>query len=183
MQTFISLLRGINVGGHKKIKMAELKQCYLSLGFIDVITYIQSGNLVFKSKLANIAEIQSLIEQVITQNFGFDVPVMVLSAASFNDYVAQLPFSNLTVEQDGSQVMLCFLSKAVKAEQVAELAPYQTTGERLKLINQVIYIHYPNGSGRSKLTNNIIESKLKLTATTRNLKTATKLVSLSQNQL
>ena len=112
MQTFISLLRGINVGGNKKIKMAELKQCYLSLGFTEVVTYIQSGNVVFKSKLSNLKELQGLIEQAIAKTFGFDVPVMVLTAESFNDSVIRLPFANLSVEQDGSQVMLCFLSNS-----------------------------------------------------------------------
>lgn len=181
MQTFISLLRGINVGGNKKIKMAELKTCYQSVGFTDVVTYIQSGNVVFNTTLNNLNEIQQLIEQAISIAFGFDVPVMVLSTQSLTNSVTQLPFTDVSVEQDGSQVMLCFLSKRPEINQLTQLKPYQATGEKVVLLEQVIYIHYPNGCARSKLTNNIIENKLKLTATTRNLKTASKLVALSQN--
>jgi len=180
MNSFIALLRGINVGGNKKIKMLDLKALFQSLGFTDVVTYIQSGNVVFQSDQNSLTELQSNIEQSIKQTFGFDVPVQILTDKSLNEQVAQLPFKELNVEQHGSQVMLCFLSNMPDTEKLEKLTPYQTADEQVHLIKKVIYLYYPNGSGRSKLTNHVIEKIFKLNATTRNLKTATKLVTLSQ---
>ena len=181
MNSYIALLRGINVGGNKKIKMLDLKALFISLGLTDVVTYIQSGNVIFKSEQIDLIELQSHIEHGINQTFGFDVPVQILTAKSLSELVTLLPFKELSVEQHGSQVMLCFLSSTPCTDQLEKLTPYQTADEQMYLIKNVLYIYYPNGSGRSKLTNTVIEKKLQLSATTRNLKTATKLVTLSQS--
>jgi uncharacterized protein (DUF1697 family) len=178
MNTFISLLRGINVSGQKKIKMTELKSLYESLTFKNVNTYIQSGNVVFQSTKDALI-IKTLIEEAINEHFSFDVPVQILTNIQLENVVQGLPFTSIDIESEGSKVIIFFLSKEVSDDQRDIIEPYLKKSEQLVMSRDVVYLYCPEGSGNSKLTNKLIETKLKLTSTARNIKTVNKLLSLS----
>ena len=181
MNKYISILRGINVSGQKKIKMADLTALYQNLGLSDVVSYIQSGNLIFNSSVDNITELKSSLEQAISQQYGFDVPVEIRTQNQFCQVLSQLPFQDIVLEQDGSKVLVTFLSAKPCEVNISELLKHVSAPERLVVSDQIVYLHCPNGYGRSKLSNVFIEKKLKLIATTRNLKTVSKLVELSSS--
>jgi uncharacterized protein (DUF1697 family) len=172
--TYISLLRGINVSGQKKIIMKDLKSLYVSLGFENVLTYIQSGNVIFESD----ADEQTLIENIeesIRKMYGFDVPVQVRSASEFQNIVKSCPFTELDLVEEGTRVMVTFLVSVPSREQVEKLMTYVNEPERLVLVGKEVYLHCPNGYGKTKLSNNLLEKKLGVAATTRNWKSVIKL--------
>lgn len=180
MNTYISLLRGINVSGQKKVKMAELKSLYESLNFENVVTYIQSGNVVFQSDLEE-DRLKSSIEIAIKEHFNFDVPVLILTKTKLDNTAQNLPFTNVDIEAQGSKVLVFFLSENISNVPKSILEAYQTNSEQLVIDEKVIYLYCPEGSGKSKLTNKLIETKLKLTSTARNIKTVHKLLSLASS--
>jgi uncharacterized protein (DUF1697 family) len=177
MTTYISLLRGINVSGQKKVKMAELKSLYESIGLQNVITYIQSGNVIFRSN-KNSEILKVLLEQAIEKHFSFQVPITIITKDDFLMINKQLPFSDIDLELDGTKVLITFLSISPKTELADKLITYVKPPEKLIIRDKVIFLHCPDGYGKSKLSNNFIESKLKVVATTRNLKTLVKLSAL-----
>jgi uncharacterized protein (DUF1697 family) len=180
MNTYISLLRGINVSGQKKIKMATLKSVYESLKFDNVLTYIQSGNVIFKS-LDEKVIIKKSIEVAIKEHFDFDVPVLILTHNQLENTYKNLPFSNVDIEQEGSKIIIFFLSETISKNQEEIFGGYLTNSEQLVMGQDVIYLYCPDGLGKSKLTNKLIETKLKLTSTARNIKTVNKLLSLAKS--
>ncbi len=188
MSIYISLLRGINVSGHKKVNMKELQSLYETLGLKQVSTYIQSGNVVFSCTDKSSVELSALIEAATSKYFGFDVSVLVLSETALNKALKQLPFDNISVTEQGSQVIFSFLSGVVNTKDMVLLDSYLTAGEELESSvdsddssnAQVIYLHCPNGYGKTKLSNTFLEKKLDVTATSRNLKTVVKLCELAK---
>jgi len=188
MSIYISLLRGINVSGQKKVNMKELQSLYETLGLKQVSTYIQSGNVIFSCTDKSSVELSALIEAAILKHFGFDVPVLVLSETALNKVLKQLPFDNISVTEQGSQVIFSFLSGVVNTKDMVLLDSYLTAGEELESSvdsddstnAQVIYLHCPNGYGKTKLSNTFLEKKLDVTATSRNLKTIVKLCELAK---
>jgi len=180
MAQYISLLRGINVGGNRKIKMADLKALYTSLNFTEVTTYIQSGNVIFNTNINDQAKIKMLIEKAIAQQFGFNVVVDIRTTAEFTQAFKALPFTDINIDEDGSKVLISFLSQQPKDENIAQLLAVVKAPEQLIVVNDCAYIYYANGCGRSKLTNVVIEKKLAVNATARNIKTVAKLIALAQ---
>jgi len=178
MASFISLLRGINVSGQKKINMKELKSLYESIGFLNVSSYIQSGNLVFTSEEQNKLELQTKIQQAIANHYGFEVPVLVLSSENISSALKGLPFTSLTPELNGSQTLFSFLSNRVEEESLELFLPYLSPSENLHINKNIVYLHCPDGYGKTKVTNNLVEKKLNVTATTRNWKTVLKIESM-----
>ena len=177
--TYISLLRGINVSGQKKILMADLKALYVSLGFCDVLTYIQSGNVIFSSELG-VDKIVTLIEKAINKQYGFEVPVQVREVEVFEKLIVECPFREFDLVEEGTRVMVTFLAKLPSEENVVKLMTYVKEPERLVLHGRQIYLHCPNGYGKTKLSNTFIEKKLGVTATTRNWKSVVKLYELGK---
>ena len=92
MEVFVGFLRGINVGGHRKIKMDELKDVLISIGLVNPVTYLQSGNIIFESDELNTAALEHIIEESIKVNFGFEVPVIVYSKQDFESIFLNNPF-------------------------------------------------------------------------------------------
>jgi uncharacterized protein (DUF1697 family) len=180
MTTYISLLRGINVSGQKKIKMAALKIVYESLKFEHVKTYIQSGNVVFQSSNDKVT-IKNNIETAINEHFAFDVPVLILTQEQLENTTKNLPFLAINIEEEGSKIIVFFLSESISNDQENTLGAYLTNSEQLVLDQNVIYLYCPEGSGKSKLTNKLVETKLGLTSTARNIKTVNKLLSLAES--
>jgi len=181
MTTYISLLRGINVSGQKKITMAELKTLYESLGLQGVVTYIQSGNVIFENN-RDALTLKSLLENNIEEQFSFHVPVEVIPLNEFIEIKDQMPFTDIDLELDGTKVLVTVLSALPQTELIEKLMGYVKAPEKLFTKEKVIYLHCPNGYGKTKLSNNFIENKLKVTATTRNLKSIVKLSALAQER-
>jgi len=176
---YISVLRGINVGGHKKILMADLKDLYAKLGFSDVVSYIQSGNVVFESSEKDVDQLKISIENAISSRYGFDVPVIIRTHSEIKAAVESHPFGEFDLKTDGSKYFLTLLSEVPHKDKCNALLTLVKSPEKLVIVGKHIYIHYPNGAGRTKLTNTLIENKLNVSATARNWKTVMKLIELS----
>ncbi|MDX2474592.1 MAG: DUF1697 domain-containing protein [Candidatus Krumholzibacteria bacterium] len=175
----ISLLRGINVSGQKKILMADLKRLYEGLGFTQVTTYIQSGNVVFETSDRRRKHLQNSIQSAIAAKYGFDVPVELRSRRDLQQVIANCPFAEVDLVAEGSRVAVVFLGDQPAASAVAKLAQHVHPPEKLVVMGREVYLHCPDGFGRTKLTNQMIEKKLGTVATARNWKTVLKLCELS----
>jgi len=178
MQKYISLLRGINVSGQKKIKMDALRDLYASLGFTNVKSYIQSGNVIFESDESNVSSLVQRIESKIEQVYGFSVPITLRTSAQMLFVLENNPFLGERQEEI-KQLYVTFFLKSPDKTRLNDLTQYATKAEEFHLNGQEMYLFYPNGTGRSKLSNNLIERKLGISATTRNWRTVNKLVELS----
>lgn len=170
MPTFISLLRGINVSGQRKIRMADLKKAYETLGLTNVSTYLQSGNVVFNSKMRSASKIVALLEQQIESCFGYDVTVMVRTPSDFERILNTNPFS-VEAGNDPAKVHVTFLAACPSAEIVKSVEEADASGDECSMGRQEIFVHCPNGYGRTKLNNAFFERRFKIPATTRNWKT------------
>jgi uncharacterized protein (DUF1697 family) len=181
MTCYISILRGINVGGQKQIRMDDLKALYESMKFKDVITYIQSGNVIFKTDIKkSIDEISGLIEKAIYLKDKFHVPLIIRPVEEMFQIVAANPF----LDEDGiktDKIHVTFLSEKPKFINSEIINHLDFSPDRFKIIEKEIYLYCPEGYGKSKLSNNFFESKLKVTATTRNWSTVNKLVEMANN--
>ena len=177
--TYISILRGINVSGQKKIKMADLKLLYESLGFENVVTYIQSGNVLFDTKSKSKTDLKSTIEAAIEKQFKFHVPVTLRTKTDFEKIIKNLPFKSIDVEKDGTIVLVTFLSEKPSKIKLSDIQQYVKPPEKLVVNDKEVYLYCPNGYGKSKLSNNFIENKLSVEATTRNWKSIHKIAELS----
>ena len=176
---YISLLRGINVSGQKKIKMADLKLLYQSLDFENVVTYIQSGNVIFDSKSKNKTDLKTIIEAAIEKKYKFYVPVFIRTKNDFDKILKNLPFKSIDVDNDGTIVLVSFLSNNPAKITHTDIQQYVKSPEKLVIKGKEVYLYCPNGYGKSKLSNNFLENKLAVKTTTRNWKSIHKLVELS----
>jgi uncharacterized protein (DUF1697 family) len=177
MKTLVALLRGINVGGKNKIAMSELRSSLSSLGLQDVATYIQSGNVVFRSP-DRADDLAGDIEQRIAGDFGVSVTVLLRTASDLQAVGRSNPF--LKGGADHSKLHVVFLSDRPAANAVAGLDPERSPPDQFSLLGREIYLHLPNGSGRSKLTIDYFERRLGVAATARNWNTLIKLIALTQ---
>lgn len=173
MPVYISILRGINVSGHKLIKMTELKALYESLGYTSVKTYIQSGNVVFQSQ-ATASDLAEQIQQGIAGQWGYEVPVQVLEASELDRIIADNPFI-AEGETDIKILHATFLAVQPETDEPEAVITVDAGDDEWRLQDRVVYLRCPNGCARTKLTNNMFEQKLKVQATTRNWKTTLKL--------
>ena len=178
MHTFVALLRGINVGGRAMIPMPELKSLFASIGFEDVSTYIQSGNVVFKSSTRDAQALAAAIEERIAETFDLGTTVLMRTPAELAEIAESNPF--LDRETDLSKLHIVFLSGPPAAAAVEELDPNRSPPDEFSVRGSEIYLYLPNGAGRSKLTIDYFEKRLAVRATTRNWKTLTKLIELTQ---
>jgi len=175
METFISVLRGINVSGQKKILMADLKELYAALNFKNITTYIQSGNVVFKtdSKLSN-QDLAKEIEKAIQQKYSFAVPVIIRRADELAQVVGANPFlSDSTI--DTEKLHVTFLAEIPQESNLEKLNTFNYPPDQFAVIGQEVYLHIPERYGNTKLSNSFFETKLKVSATTRNWKTVQQL--------
>lgn len=178
MITYISILRGINVSGTKKTPMKELLAQYEALGFTNVATYIQSGNLVFQSAEKDTRSLISQIEEKLKGHFGFEIPVLLRTAGEMKSVLEQNPFLK---EQDiqTDKLHVTFLAQQPEASAIEKVQAYDFSPDRFILAGREIYVYCPNGYGRTKINNNFFEAKLKVGATTRNWKTVNVLADMA----
>jgi uncharacterized protein (DUF1697 family) len=180
MQTFISILRGINVSGQKKILMADLKILFESLHFKETATYIQSGNVVFKSdsKSSDI-ELAKKIEKAISAKYHFEVPVIIRTSAELKNAISQNPFKK-EKNIDLKKLHVTFLSETPDKEKIEQIKEANFLPDRFVFKGKEIYLHIPDSYGETKLSNKFFENKLKVGATTRNWNTVNKLFEMAQ---
>ncbi len=173
MKKYIALLRGINVGGKAKLKMADLKLLFEDLGFEAVATYIQSGNVVFAAK--NGKGLEEKISKEIKSKFGYEVPVLVKTTAEIEKIVKDCPFEK--DKKEASYFVL--LKKPPQKELVKAAEQLNYPDEEFVITDECVYLYCATGYGKAKLNNNLFEKKLKVSATTRNYRTLLKLVEMA----
>jgi len=174
MTRFVSLFRGINVGGNKSVRMDALKELHESLGLQRVETYIQSGNVVFTSNDAIPAQLARQIEEAFEHKFGFLSNVMVRTADEFNVIIENNPFKSQPMKEP-KWVVAMFLASVPISTAWEDIQKTYTGPEELHIAGKEVYIFYPEGIGRSKLTNTFLEKKLKTMGTARNWNTVLRL--------
>lgn len=173
--TFIALLRGINVGSSARIPMADLRILCEDLGWNDVRTYIQSGNVVFSADVSA-AVLERDLEQALERRFGLTVSVLVRSGPQWSDYVRSNPFADAS-EREPNLVMLALAKLSPKADAVDRLRE-RATVEQVERAGDALWIHFAGGSGRSKLTPGLLDRFAGSPVTTRNWRTVLKLEQL-----
>lgn len=172
MKKYIVLLRGINVSGKNKLPMAELRELLNKLKFTNVQTYIQSGNIILDSDEPKSVVFQKIKDGIATK-FGYDVPVIARTVQEWEKAIANNPYPT----ENHKIVSFTFLSE-VSTETTIEV---NITNDGVYTIkNDMVYMYCPDGFGRTKLTNNLFEKKLKVTATSSNYRTTMKLLELAK---
>lgn len=178
MPTYIALLRGINVSGHKMIAMPALRDALSTLPLQNMSTYIQSGNIIFSSDITDASKLEHQIKSKIWERFGFDVPVFVQTHEQLVKIASNNPFPAVTAK-DPKQPYVSFLSVTPEPNDVTILGNIDFKGDIFKIIGTTMYICYADSAGNSRLINPLIDKKLKLITTSRNWKTLQQLISLS----
>lgn len=159
--------------------MKELKSLHEALGFRDVVTYIQSGNVVFISDETDSGQLASQIGESFAQKFGFRSQVIVRTSAGLEETLANNPFLN-SPEKESKAVLIVFLATRPESNALEDLKKSYNGPEEMYLIGQELFVYYPDGMGRSKLTLPLIEKKLKTAGTGRNWNTVLRLREMMQ---
>jgi uncharacterized protein (DUF1697 family) len=169
---YVAFLRGINLGSTNKISMPALRELTESLGYTDVMTYINSGNLIMTSA-DSAAKIEQRLAAAINEEFGLTVDVAVRTPAQLATIVAENPYP----DGDPSQVTIAFLTKAAGPDAKAKVAAVAADHEPFTFSGQEVYVHYSRGLGKSKLAREF-SAIVGVSATVRNLRTITKVLEL-----
>ena len=173
MSRFVALLRGINVGGKNKVPMAELRALCDEIGFSNVRTYIQSGNLLFVGA-GTASEHEARLEKAIQSRFGRPIPVIVRSGTKWPAIVASNPFEE-AARDEPNRLMLCLSKAKPRPDAGQALQERAKDGERVRLTGEALWIHFPSGAGTSKLTPSWIDRMVGSPVTSRNWRTALQL--------
>lgn len=176
MQTYIALLRGINVGGHNKILMIELRELLTKSGFKNVKTYVQSGNVIFQSANEDAEAIENSIQKSIIDRFGFEVTVLVKTKNELSVIFNNCHF----LDEKKSESYFVMLSEIPDENMVNEASQKTYLDDEYVILNDCIYLFCAKGYGRSKFNISYFEKKLNVNATARNFKTMVKLLALSE---
>jgi uncharacterized protein (DUF1697 family) len=179
MPVLISMLRGVNVGGHNRVKMEALRAVYATLKCEDVCTYVQSGNVIFRSKKKNSAQFAKKIQDAIEREFGFRPEVILRTCDEMRAALAANPFAGRRDVEPG-KLLITFLAGEPGPGAGAALASLKPHKEELHLKGRELYIYFPDGAGKSKLPWSSIEKFLKVTGTARNLNSAAKMLEIAQ---
>ena len=175
MTIYIVLLRGINVGGHKKVSMAELREVLTKSGLEKVQTYIQSGNVIFQSLEEDKDKLEAVINKTINTHFSFDIPVLVKSKEEIKAVLDGCPFP----EEKKITSYFIMLGETPEKNFIDEVSKQIFPNEDFVITKNCIYIFYALGAGKAKLGVNWFEKKLKVKATARNYRTMVKLINLA----
>ena len=175
MGTYVALLRGINVGGNKRVAMADLRRLCADLGYADVVTYIQSGNIVLRSPARSAAAVERALTAAIKKDLGMTVAVIVRTKSELEKVVSGNPFR----KAEPNRLHVAFLDAKPAAAAVRALEGFDARGDEVKVRGREAYLHTPKGYGNSKLSGMFIEKQLGVAATARNWNTVTKLLDLA----
>jgi uncharacterized protein (DUF1697 family) len=179
MATYIGLLRGVNVGGNKKVSMADLRAMLTQLGLTEVQTLLQSGNVVFQSRERSTEKLERLLESALAARLKLTARVLVRSAAELHAVIAANPFP-AEAASDPSHLLVLFLADEVASECVRELRSAITGPERFEVRGRHAYAVFPEGLARSKLAGPLFDRLLRTTSTGRNWNTVRKLAAMVQ---
>jgi len=175
MNGFVALFSGINVGGNRIVKMAELRDFFEQLGFADVASYVQSGNVVFSSTHTDAIALTNMLQDAFEKRWGFHSRIMVRDAAWFARLVADNPYPEIA--EDPTRLHAMALEREPTPEEVARLAEKCTGPERFEVKGDVLYLHAPDGLGKSKFAE-ILPRTLKVPGTMRNWRSVLALAAL-----
>jgi uncharacterized protein (DUF1697 family) len=179
MPVVIAMLRGINVSGHKPVKMEALRKSFEVLGFKHVRTYVQSGNVVFEAGKEVATDLEGRIEKMIRKDFGYEVPVLVRTAKEMEQVLQGNPLAGVE-GIDETRLHVTFLADKALKSAARDLEALVTKPEQIRVSGREIYLYCPNGYGTSKISNTAIEKKLGVGATTRNWRSVNALVEMSR---
>ncbi len=179
MAVIISMLRGVNVGGHNKIKMEALRALYESLKLRDAQTYVQSGNVIFRTDERDVSRLTKRIEDGIERKFGFRPSVILRTAAEMKDVIAKNPFAKRRGIEP-SKLLVSFLASDPGEEAQEKVRQMKCDPEELRIEGRELYIYFPNGMGRSKLSLARLEKTLKTPGTGRNWNSVTKMMEMAE---
>ena len=177
MTTYVAMIRGINLGGRKRVAMGDLEALFTALGHADVTTYIQSGNVVFDSPATDGSELAAAIEERIARDLGHQVTAVIRTRDEMAEVVAGNPFTARGA--DPAALHVTFLAAEPDREAVGRLEVPDRGDDEFEVAGREVYLYCPQGYGRTKLDNAFWERRLKVPATTRNWRTVDKLVELA----
>ena len=175
----VAMLRGVNVGGHQKIQMAALRDVCTSLGLLDVQTYIQSGNLVFREGAEDPATVARRLEKAIEAGFGFRPAVIVRTAAELRKVIAKNPFAG-RAGIEPNRLLVVFMDSAPTKQAREQLLALPCEPEELRFNGRELYIYYPEGMAHPKIPLVKIEKTLQCASTGRNWNTVNKLLAMAE---
>jgi uncharacterized protein (DUF1697 family) len=182
MQTFVSLLRGVNMTGHNSVKMTELASLCRAMGCIDPQTFIQSGNIVFSvSDNTDPASLTSMIEEGIRDKWGYNVPAMIRTVVDLENIMSANPYLGVP-GFDPARMAVIFLHEEASQEQIERVAGVNYPPDLFSIKGKEIYTWCPDGFGRTKIYTNFFEKKMKVTGTARNWKTVKSLLDLASER-
>lgn len=179
MPILISMLRGVNLGPHNRIKMDELRTLYQSLKFEAPRTYVQSGNVVFRTKEKSSPQLAKKIQDAIGKKFGCRPEVILRTVEEMKNALAASPFSGRK-DIEPSKLLVTFLASDPPKEALAAIETLKSHPEEIHLKGREMYIYFPNGIGTSKLPWSQIEKHLKVTGTARNWNSVTKMLEIAE---
>ncbi len=178
--TYIALLRGINVSGSNIIKMADLRDMMENLGFPESVTYIQSGNIVFRSETSDLNTLENRIVSGISARFSLSVPVLVLDSKQLTAILRNCPFPDDGISKPVG-VYISFMSALPDDEGFPAIDGRTAPTERWKIIDRCLFLNCPAGYSKTGITNEFIEKNLKVVSTTRNIRTVRKLAAMTES--
>jgi uncharacterized protein (DUF1697 family) len=179
MAVIISMLRAVNVGAHNRIKMDALRAIYESLGLRDPQTYVQSGNVVFRTDKRDLVALAKRIEGAIVQGFGFRPAVILRTSGELREVIARNPFAKRRGIEP-SRLLVYFLASDPGAETRDKVLRLKTEPEELRMNGRELYIYFPSGMARPKLSWAVLEKMLKVPGTGRNWNSVTKLLEMAE---
>jgi uncharacterized protein (DUF1697 family) len=179
MPVLISMLRGVNVGAHNRIKMDALRALYESLKLTDARSYVQSGNVLFRTKEKNTAQVAKKIQDAIERKFKFRPEVVLRTADELRKAITGNPFVSRRDVEPG-KLLVTFLAAEPAPEAQATLRSLRDYPEELHLVGRELFIYFPNGAGKSKLAWASIAKLLKTTGTARNWNSVMKMLEMAE---
>jgi uncharacterized protein (DUF1697 family) len=177
MPHYVALLRSVNVAGHGRVSMADLTQTFLTLGYTDVATYIQTGNVLFRSPGRSATALATAIEGQLAESFGHAPAVILRTVPDLARVVETSPFAQQGA--DPSRHHVTFLAAPPSKERLAAFTAPPSGRDELTIVGQEVYVHTPDGYAGTKLTGTLLERRLGVLSTTRNWNTVTKLHALA----
>jgi uncharacterized protein (DUF1697 family) len=181
MTTHLALLRGINVSGHNMIKMDALKTTLETIGFQNVQTYIQSGNVFVDTEEENAASVGFKIKQEIFKAFGHEVPIVVIGKSDLEKSIKNNPFLK-EKDVDSKKLYVAFVSTTLRSDSINDLKISQFKPDEASIDENRIFIKYAVGAGKTRFDQKYIEKKLNVTATIRNWNTVTQLLKMYEER-
>jgi uncharacterized protein (DUF1697 family) len=180
MAVLVSMLRGVNIGPHNRIKMDALRAVYRSLKLEEPRTYVQSGNIIFRTKEKDLAKLAVKIQDAIEKKFKCCPDVILRTTDELKKAIAATPFADRPHLEPG-KILVTFLAAKPAQEAEANLAKFKDYPEEVHLKGREMYIYFPNGAGKSKLPWSSVEKLLKVTGTARNWNSVTKMLEMAED--